>query len=105
MKPLSLSEIKLGPKARRIRDDVLSKCQYTVDVELIQNRVVQLHLREGHLFPKLVPLALIRLPVNRTLVQERLVDTIKPLALPPNDVFEVPPLLFNIALPIPSTRP
>ncbi|HZM96612.1 MAG TPA: hypothetical protein VFB92_24500 [Vicinamibacterales bacterium] len=45
-------------------------------------------------------MALIRLPVDRTLVEERLVYTIEALALLPNDVLQASPLLFNLTLPV-----
>lgn len=68
LKPLFLNEIEFDPKARGVRDDVLGKGQDTVDVELIEDRVIQLDLSKRQLFAKLVPLALIGLSVNRTLM-------------------------------------
>lgn len=38
------------------------------DVEMIENRVAQLHLGERKLFSQLIALTFVRLPVNRPLV-------------------------------------
>ena len=59
---------RVRSKGARVRDDVLGEGQDTVDVELIEDSVIQLDLNERELFAKLVPLALIGLSVNRSLM-------------------------------------
>ncbi|HEY5617573.1 MAG TPA: hypothetical protein VIK60_06480 [Vicinamibacterales bacterium] len=45
-------------------------------------------------------MAFIGLPINRTLVQERLVDTVEALSLLANDVLQVTPQSFRLVLPV-----
>ncbi len=100
LKPLFLNEIEFHPKARGVRDDVLGEGQDTVDVELIEDRVIQLDLSESQLFAKLVPLALIGLSVNRTLMQECFIDTVETLPLLADNVLQVSPQRFDLVLPV-----
>jgi len=100
LEPLFLSEIEFDPKARGVRDDVLGEGQDTVDVELIEDSVIQLDLNERELFAKLVPLALIGLSVNRSLMQECFIDTVETLLLLADNVLLPFRTQLNLVLPL-----
>ena len=94
------NEIEFDPKPRGVRDDVLGEGQDTVDVELIEDGVIQLDLNERGLFAKLVPLALIGLSVNRSLMQERFIDTVETLFLLADNVLLPFRTQLNLVLPL-----
>src|SRR5450631_3976640 len=99
LKLLLLLKAEVAPKPRRICYDVLSERQDALDVELIEDRVTEFDLREGELLAELVALTLVRLPIDRTLMQRRFLDTIETVPLLASNPFQLVTQTLGVALP------
>jgi hypothetical protein len=70
----------LNPEVRRAWQNALCEAQDALHVHFFELRGVALDLRERELLAKLVAVAVVRLDVDRPLVEERLVQTVQLLA-------------------------
>src|SRR5690349_7600766 len=77
---------------------MFGKGEHAFYVELGLDGVAQLHLGEGELLPHPITLALVGLPVDRTFVDERLIESIDPLSLLADGRLETAPKLASLTL-------
>jgi hypothetical protein len=71
-----------------VLDDVLRKAKDAIDIELFDDRIIQLRLGQRHLVTKKVTLSLVGRPVNRAFMKKRIFDTVKAPSLLSNDLLQ-----------------